>query len=506
MSTRANLVANVAGRVWAALMSFAFVPIYIRFMGIEAYGLVGFFASLLAIFFVLDMGLSTTLNREMARVHPSDDGVAAARTLLRTLEIIYWTLGVAICLLVIVASPWIAGRWLNSSKLQLDQVTMAVRLMGLTLMLRWPVSLYQGALMGLRRHVGLNIATSLAASLAGVGAVVVLWFVSASITAFFAWQAVAAAVQIALLYRLTWRGVSLQRHRPRFSAAALRGILRFSAGVTGITLLSVVLTQLDKVLLVKLLPLEQFGYYALAGAIAAVLTTAAGAIHGAIFPAIANLTATGRTEELKSLYHRSAQLVSLAVIPAGITLALFSRELLALYTGNAILADRTAPLLSLLTVGNIFLSLMILPLALQLAAGWTQLSVWKNVVAVAAFVPLLFFLVGRYGAAGAAMVWIMLTLGYFLLEIPIMHRRLLRTEKWRWYLVDVGTPFVVSSFVLGSARLLLPTDLSAYVTAGFVLLAAATALGGSALAVPLGREQVHRIRMHFATRRQSATT
>ena len=48
-------------------MSLAFVPLYIKFMGIESYGLVGIFVSLPALFGVLDMGLSTTLNRELTK-------------------------------------------------------------------------------------------------------------------------------------------------------------------------------------------------------------------------------------------------------------------------------------------------------------------------------------------------------------------------------------------------------------------------------------------------------
>ena len=58
-----NIIANFGGKAWQALMSLAFVPLYIKFMGIESYGLVGIFTSLLALFGLLDMGLSTTLNR-----------------------------------------------------------------------------------------------------------------------------------------------------------------------------------------------------------------------------------------------------------------------------------------------------------------------------------------------------------------------------------------------------------------------------------------------------------
>ena len=63
-----NIAANFSGSIWQSLMSLAFVPLYIKFMGIESYGLIGIFATLQAMFVLLDMGLSATLNREMARL------------------------------------------------------------------------------------------------------------------------------------------------------------------------------------------------------------------------------------------------------------------------------------------------------------------------------------------------------------------------------------------------------------------------------------------------------
>jgi len=38
-----NIIANYTGKAWTALMSLAFIPLYIKFIGIEAYGLIGFF-------------------------------------------------------------------------------------------------------------------------------------------------------------------------------------------------------------------------------------------------------------------------------------------------------------------------------------------------------------------------------------------------------------------------------------------------------------------------------
>ena len=48
-------------------MGFIFIPIYISYLGIESYGLIGLFIILQGLLSLLDMGLSPTLNREMAR-------------------------------------------------------------------------------------------------------------------------------------------------------------------------------------------------------------------------------------------------------------------------------------------------------------------------------------------------------------------------------------------------------------------------------------------------------
>jgi O-antigen/teichoic acid export membrane protein len=38
-----NLIANYLGQGWTALVGLAFIPLYIKYLGIEAYGLIGLF-------------------------------------------------------------------------------------------------------------------------------------------------------------------------------------------------------------------------------------------------------------------------------------------------------------------------------------------------------------------------------------------------------------------------------------------------------------------------------
>ena len=67
MSVKRNIVANYAGQLYATLIGILLVPLYVRYMGVEAYGLVGFFTMLQGWFMLLDMGLTPTLGREAAR-------------------------------------------------------------------------------------------------------------------------------------------------------------------------------------------------------------------------------------------------------------------------------------------------------------------------------------------------------------------------------------------------------------------------------------------------------
>ncbi len=88
-STKINVIANFAGSVWIALLSIIFVPYYLDYIGVESYGLIGFFITIQAFIILLDFGLSTTLNRELARLSALEDHAQKMHDLQRTLQIAY---------------------------------------------------------------------------------------------------------------------------------------------------------------------------------------------------------------------------------------------------------------------------------------------------------------------------------------------------------------------------------------------------------------------------------
>ncbi len=139
-----NIIANFIEKGWNVIMSLTFIAIYIKFIGIEAYGLVGFFVTLQAVFVLLDFGLSTTLNREMARLSALPGKAQEMRDLVRTLEIIYWGVAILIGLVIIGLSSPIANYWLKSNKLSISTVRQSIMIAGGIISFRWMFGFYSG--------------------------------------------------------------------------------------------------------------------------------------------------------------------------------------------------------------------------------------------------------------------------------------------------------------------------------------------------------------------------
>lgn len=458
-ATESNIASNFLGRMWGSLLSILFLPLYLRFLGIEAYGLIGLHISLLGLISVLDLGLSTTLNRELAKRTATGVPDPDSRDLIRTFEVIYWGGGIIVGAAMLLLSPWIAENWIRSHTVSPGTVRNAVAIMGLLIAIQWPSSLYIGGLMGIQRQVLLNIILAIAAAFQSAGVVLVLWLVSPTIETYFFWQII-----VALLQTATLRGVLVSVLPPSPMPSSFRKDLlsahwKFSAGMTAITLLATILTQADKVILSRLLPLKSFGYYILSFNVASVLGFIAYPFLVALFPKFSQLAQELREPEVSSLYHAGAQLVSAFLLPAGLVLLLFPREILSIWLRDPETAVNTYRILRLVACGTVLNSLMGLPFNLQLAYGWVRLSLLKNIVAVALFLPALFFVTSRWGAIGAASLWILLNLGYLVFEIPLMHGRLLTGEAKMWYLQDVGLPAGISILVFGVSRYVFPASL-----------------------------------------------
>lgn len=447
MTPTRNLIAGLASSIWIALIGLAVVPFYLKYLGIEAYGLIGFFVTTQAVMSLLDLGMAPTISREVARC--SATGILEeAGKLLHTLAVVYWAMAAAIALLILVLSPFIAGYWLQSKQLSPQTINHSVVLMGLVIASRWPLGLYQGALIGAQRITVSSVINMVMATFGGLGAVVVLVFVSPTIEAFFIWQICIGFVSALIMRAAAWRIVG-RASRNRFDVDRLKSVWRFTAGLSGIAVSAAIFTQQDKLILSKTLGLEGFGQYMLATVVVSSLYMIITPIYNVIYPKLSALVASGDTVSIKDTYRFGTRVFTPILFSTAMVLVISSEVILLIWTDDLSIAKNVAPVISLLAIGSALHGVMFFPYALQLSYGNVRLPLMTNAILMIVAIPINIFMSIYYGALGGAMAWLILHVLYFFLGTWITHRKYLKGDGAKWMLQDVLTPLgVVTVFGL----------------------------------------------------------
>ena len=89
-SLKFNILASYVSQIYLVIISIAILPIYMKYMGAEAYGLVGFFAMLQGLFSLLDFGLTPTISRQTAQYNAGAESALGFRQLFRSLSVIFF--------------------------------------------------------------------------------------------------------------------------------------------------------------------------------------------------------------------------------------------------------------------------------------------------------------------------------------------------------------------------------------------------------------------------------
>jgi len=461
-------------------MSIAFVPLYLHFMGAEGYGLVGFFTMLSATLSILDAGLASVAIREAAGFIGGDaQRRQEVLELLRSIEIVFFVIAALAGTVVALLAPWIVKYWLNVPAHLIADSTWAIVWMGISIALQFFISFYSGCLTGFQRQVELNTINVIGATVRSIGAVLVLWLISPSMQAFFAWQAI-GSFAILLVQRILYvsqfegigRGVS-------FSLNSLRRVKRFLVGMGLINILALLLTQLDKIILSSVLSLKAFGYYSIAWMLGTLIYRLTGPVFNSYYPRITQLLEQKKHRTMMEVYIQGSSVMAVAVVPISLWLALFSHPILELWTYNAELSNEASGALSILALGTLFNAFMHIPYAIQLAHSFTRLALVQNIIAVILLTPLTWYFATHYGLTATALPWLMVNAGYFILGLPLMHRYLQLPGLRDWYLKSALKPMayaggvmvlvkMIWTFLLGSHAMivLLPITLAAGMLAG----------------------------------------
>ncbi|TMM46390.1 polysaccharide biosynthesis protein [Colwellia ponticola] len=433
-----NIIANYVSQIYVTVISIILLPLYIKYMGSEAYGLVGFFALLQAWFSVLDMGLTPTISREAARYNGGASTPLRFNQLYRALLVIFAGVALIGGTVLFLLSELIATHWLNLTELLVGDVIVAVQIMAVCVALRWITGLYRGVITGFEKLVWLSSFTAAIASLRFIGVFLSMWYFGFTPFVFFMHQLVIALIEVVVLNAKA-RCFIPKVNGPTnigWSIKPIKSIFKFSLTIALTASIWVLVTQTDKLILSGILSLDSYSYFTLAVLLANGILVLGGPISVAVMPRMASLYAEGKHSDMIEVYKDSSQLVAVIAGTVSLTLIATARPFLLAWTGDPLLVEEAAPVLQLYAAGNLLLSFSSFAYYLQYAKGNLRYHLIGNVGLVAILIPCVTFAANYFGGVGAGYVWLVMNVFYLFIWVAYIHSKIESGLHVKWLIND----------------------------------------------------------------------
>jgi O-antigen/teichoic acid export membrane protein len=240
---------------------------------------------------------------------------------------------------------------------------------------------------------------------------------------------------------------------PRLHASAIARVWRFSVSMNALAVLAVIIVQMDRLLISKVLTLSDLGHYNLAYTLAAGIALVIAAVSSAVLPSLAEAHGAGESSALVARYMNAERILVFLASGAAFLMIAYGELLLRLWV-NAGAAIASYATLAVLALGFWFSAINANSYNVAVAAGrpgrFLQLNLWV----IVPYSILLYLLMSWFGIVGAAGAWLTLNIVYSVSLVPFVHRQILQQSPMVW-LRTIVLPFAgiaaASFFAVGFA-------------------------------------------------------
>ena len=404
-----NIVANFFGRSISIILIVCLTPLYIDILGFEAYGIIGFFATVQSLFALLELGFPLALNRAIARFTGGESNANEMSSLLRGFESIFFIIAAILFLLSLPLAIFFASSWFEFEKLSYDTVVSSLTAIFVLGAIRFPIGLYLAVLAGLQKQVLMNFWLVFFVVLRLGAATLFIAIIEPDIVAFFMIQIAVAVLEVFVVRFSAWRSdVEFDRYS-KIEWPIVLNQLKFAASVGLISIFGVLITQVDKLMVSGSLSLEMFGHYSLISLFGLGLATLGYPISNAIFPQLSKLHALGKVDEMIELFWKNLRLVTVLIMPIGLSVVFFSDDAISYYLGQA-LQREIGLAFSVFLVASVFGALRPVPYSMLVAAGDTNLILKFYGFSILIYPLVLYILLVNMGIVGAS-------IGFFFMQL-----------------------------------------------------------------------------------------
>jgi O-antigen/teichoic acid export membrane protein len=442
-----SLISNYGSKIWGLISIFIFIPIYIHFLGIENYAVIGFYTLLLGIISFADAGMSSAIIKEFAL----DGSVSYKYSVLRRVENLYLLICLCVIVIVFLFSDTIAVKWLTADKIKSQDLSYYITLIGCGVTIQLLSSLYFGALFGLNEQIRAN-SFQITWNIFKAGIVIlVLVYYKATLEVYFIWQ-----IFCNIIYVLTLRFNVLtilkkdEEKLENFLDRIPSHILKYIGGMTLIAIISSVNSQADKIITSSFFSLKIFGYYNIASVISQMPVIVGSPLAMFIFPIFSKFSEQVNYDKLVISFKKISFLLNIIIIPSTFILILYTSEIINLWTGNTIdyvILPKLLLVIKFLALGSLFLAMQFPLFYLLLSKGKTMYTVIQGIFQIILGLPLLYFCVKYFDLESIGFPWILINLGSLIYLTIIVFKKYIIINYWLFFKKIIIIPILISVII-----------------------------------------------------------
>lgn len=426
-----NIIYNFFGQGIILILGFVAVKYIFKQLGDEALGIIYFALMMSSILTtILELGIGSSTVREVS-CHLRDDP-EYIHQFIRTASFFYWSVYILFSLIIYFIAPFIVEHWVHIKNIDARTTVLILRIVGIAAFTSLPRVLYASIFRGLERMEFNNAIDVITNILQQLGIVLIIFF-GGGILPVVSWLAVSFLLGIIFyIFILSNYFFPLKTFIPQYFHFVVKRNLNFASKMTLLSILSIIQTQTDKLLISKLLPISFIGYYSIIYTGLGRTAIIADSVSQAAFPSFSSSFKKNNHLDLTSQYWKLQDFISLLTIPIFALMPFIAIPLFS-YIFNAEIAQKLFLPFVFLSMGFYMHSTVIIPYFFSLAVGKPEISSKMNLLALFIVVPVTVLLIFLFGLTGAALSWIFYHLFVYLYGIRRICRECLDISPKEWY-------------------------------------------------------------------------
>ena len=442
-----NVLSGYIVYIIIGLLNLISIPIFVKIIGIESYSIIGFFIVLQSFVGLFDFGLTTSLIRKISfrKIKAIND--------FKTGEILFITFSIISFFIIFFLGEKIFNNFINFQVEGNEKYL--IFLFSLSLSLKFQENIYKSPFFGYQKIEEYNYFLVIYNFTRIILTIYLITRFPNKLELFFLTFSLSSSIFIICIKIYIRKKLNFYIQESfKFNKRILIESNAFSTFLFFNSLITVIITQLDKILLANNISNEDFSYFIISNNLAYYILVAVTPIISAIFPRLSELYQENKIEKLKKTLLDVSELIGLFVIP-GCVILFFSSNIFLEVFFNENISQNLNYIFKYLIIGYGLNAISLLIYNLYTCTGRVKIFTIFNCIYLIFYLPALIFLLPKYGYSLLICSWLILNSIYVFIMTNIVFNQILNEVRFQWFAVTIIKPFLISIIAVLLSKYLL---------------------------------------------------